>query len=360
MVEKVATRRECPIEYLQYAIRNPELFAQEFLSFPSGAVNPFFRELPKVTAAINKNRKNPLDESTYAFDPEWKAQHDFPCYMHIDLARNQDAVGLAMSHTKGTMSVEKIDLAEVGDKVVTQILDLPLIEVDFCGRLHARKHLGEKVFDFRSIISLVQEVHNRGFNLKGGLITFDRFQSLMLMDALVDMGFVCGLLSVDHTSRKVLVDFDKDDYIRYESIRGQPAAAMIDFREAITQERIIMPEIPMFDDTIDWFTKEAAESMWNPDKGKAFKMIAPGASDDLLQGVVGSCFNCAVNSEDQILPSIDGKNTYNPDEFYKGMPGMEEEGDISRDRGTITQHDLGFYGDEFDLYKVDSRMDGLI
>ena len=361
MVKDIATRRTIPIEYLPYAIKNPELFAQEFLSFPSGAINPFFRDIQKITDCVHKDRKNPIDEDTYAFHPEWKAQDDFPRYMHIDLARNQDAVGLAMSHTKGTITVEKVEMSASGDGVNITKLDLPLIEIDFAARLHARKDLGERVFDFRAIVGILEDIHNRGFNLKGGLITFDRFQSMMLMDMLQDRGFVCGMLSIDATTRKVVIDFDKDDYIRYESIRNQPAAAMIDFREAVTQSRVILPTIPMYDETTDWFTKEATESMWNPDKQKAFKMEAPGTSDDLLQGIVGSYFNCQVNSEDQILPMLDAKNTYNPDEWYKDIPGMEEEGDLSnRERETVAQHEYGFYTDDFDLYTTDNRMDGLV
>lgn len=359
---KLSTMRECPIEYLQYAQKNPELFAQEFLSFPSGSINPFFRDLVAVTNCVKSDLKNPMDESTYEFDPEWRCNDAFPRYMHIDLARTQDAIGISMSHTRGTVNIEKVTMSETGTKVNIEHIDMPLVEFDFTARLHARRDLGEKVFDFRQIIVILHEIERRGFNLKGGLITLDRFQSLLLMDILKDQGFVCALLSIDATTRKVVVDYSKDDYIRYEPIRNQPAAAWVDFREATTQKRIILPRIPMFDEVIDWITKEATESMWDGEKQKVFKMKVPGASDDLIQSVVGSYFNCQVNSEDQVLDSLDAEvYKVKTDDWYNSMPGMENEtNEIRRGREPVQQNELGFYNDEFDLYNDTPELDGLI
>lgn len=349
-----ANRVECPIEYIMYAIRNPELFAQEFLSFPSGAVNPFFREIDRVIASVSEDRPNPLNEEDYTFADWWTAPDDLPRYAHVDLARNHDAVGISMCHTKGTVNIERVSNQD-GTAMKIEKVDLPFIEFDFAGRLKARKHLGERGFDYKQIINIFTEIDRRGFNIKNGIITFDRFQSDMLMDAMRDLGFICALLSVDHTTRKAIVDFSKPHYYRHDSVHGQPAIVMMDFREMISQGRVQFPQIPAFDEQMDWLVKEAMEAMWNPDKQKVFKMEVSGASDDLLQSVAGAAFNCQVNVEDDILPQINAKPNYDTDDWYDDMDGFEDENTVRRGVN-VRQNDMGFYEDDFDLYGDSVRM----
>ena len=348
---------ECPLEYIIEAISNPELFAQEKLSIPSGSVNPFFREIRKITACIDFNELNPFIEEDYSFHGQWKAANDHPRYMHIDLARNQDAVAISMAHATHMVKVEQIKVDD-NNGVYIEEAELPLVKFDFAGRLKPRPHLGEKNFDYKQVIHIMQEIHNRGFNIRSGLITLDRFQSYFLMDTLRNLGFVCGLLSVDHTTRRVIIDYSKDDDIRYESVNRQPSMVMTDFREMVVQERIKFPAIPMFDGSIDWLTKEATEASWNPDKQKVEKMDITGSSDDLLQSVAGAAFNCQNNCTDQSLMVIEKDNKpYVSDEFYKDdtlLDKMDEDGLIEE------PDNFGFYGDEFPVYHDVSLRGGIL
>ena len=170
----------------------------------------------------------------------------------------------------------------------------------------------------------------------------------------MSLDFVCALLSVDHKTRKAIIDFSKDDFIRYESIRNQPAIVMTDFREMAQQNRLLMPSVSMFNDQIDWLTKEAMESMWNPEKGKVFKMEVPGASDDLIQSIAGAAFNCQINSEDLILPSLDKKDDFDTDDFFNEL------GRGTKDKHTPDQqNEMGFIEDNFDPYAESRRMGGI-
>jgi len=284
-----------PIEWLPFFIEDPVNSAMEYLSFPSGAVNPFFRDIGKVSDAIYKDIPNPLNWKTYTLDKDFEAGKDKrPRYMHIDLAINNDGAGIAMSHCSGYKAVHtRTDSGEFG-----QVM-LPIIKFDFAGILRPRKEYNEKEIDYDAIMVLLFDIADRGFNVMGGLLTFDRFQSHHMKTTLHKSGFNVASLSVDHTTSKLIVDYNKPDRVRKEPISRQPAAAMLSFRDAVYQDRVIIPVIEECPSRPgqSWLEKEAMESQSVHDGVqrllKAEKI--EGGSDDILQAIAGSCFNCVNN-----------------------------------------------------------------
>ena len=332
----VGGRVDCPIEFLDMAINTPELFAQELLSYSTGSSNPFFRRLEKVTNAIT-DKPNPMDTRTYMFEDWFVCNDELPRYIHTDLSISGDAVGMAMCHSKGFTSVYRSEFEEEIDLVS---VDVPVIDFDFAVRLNPRPEYGEKGMNYSAIQAIFRNLVDRGFNLLGGVSTFDRFQSHTLITSLVNMGIPSGILSIDHTTWKVIVDFEKDNYTKRESITKQPAMPWMDFREMIYQNRIKIPGVEEWKEGISYLEKEANESVWNPKNQKVEKMNGPGTSDDLIQSIVGASFNCQNNIIIQDLPELshDSKYEQKEENFYKavGQP-LPNSSTVDKDRESLGQ-----------------------
>ena len=329
---------DIPIEYFPAFYEQPERATIELLSIPSGSVNPFFRNSEKIQLAIQKgqHKKNPLDEYTYQFDADFVADDDEPRYMHIDLAINGDSVGIAMAHAT---SFETRSIRMAGEAEPKEV-QLPIIEFDFIGRLSPRLEYGEQSMSYAAIEEMIAELASkRGYNLFEGLITFDRFQSHQLSQTILGMGIPCGLLSIDHTTSKVLVDFSKEGFIRKVGTPREPAAAMVALRDAIYREAVIFPQISMYDDYRSWLEKEIDECQWDGEKGKAIKM--DGGSDDMLQAIAGSVFNCINNAKPNgKIPDLDKELQGAEDIFYDAVNMSNE----------IETNDDGYVEDVFDGY----------
>jgi hypothetical protein len=331
-----------PLEFLQIFLDDPARASLELLSIPQGSTNPFFRSGPKVSMAFDKGkgRENPFDELTYQFDPSFKAKSDVPRFMHIDLAINRDKVGMAMCHATGFVTRY---VRATGDPEPKQVR-VPIIEVDFMGRLAPRPEFGERDMSFPAIEAIVEELaFSREFNLEHGLVTFDRFQSHQIIESIHSLGIPCGLLSIDHTTSKVIVDYSKDNFIRKESVQRQPSAAMGSLRDAIYGETISFPLIEMADDYRNWLEKEIDECQWDADKQKAIKM--DGGSDDLLQAVAGAVYNCTNNAEHYEVPDdINNSSQSSEAKYYDRIGrGSDTSGDENYDG--FTEDRFSAYGD---------------
>lgn len=339
---------DIPLEFLPFFDEEPERAVLEYLSIPVGSTNPFFRNSQKVRDAISRGlgRVNPIDEKTYLFDSDFKSRDDNPRYMHIDLAINRDAVGISMCHASGFSKSRVTD-----DKGNEVIVNVPYVKFDFTARLKPRVEYGERDMDFEAVLEIIRNLNfDRGFNLEDGLVTFDRFQSHTLMKQLKDLGIPCALLSIDHTISKVIVDHSKDDFIRRESLSRQPSAAMGALRDVLYEERVDFPQIPAYDEIRTWLEKEADEIQWDGEKQKAVKM--EGGSDDLIQSIAGSVFNCVNNAQlvGDVGPVNDRDGEQKEEDFYKELGRGEF---IDRFGDHKETNDLGYVEDDFSAYGGD-------
>jgi len=314
---------DIPIEYLPQFIDAPERACIELLSIPSGSVNPFFRNAEKIQIALKKGEHlvNPLDEETYQFTSDFRSEDDTERYMHIDLAINGDSVGIAMCHA---IDFETRTVRLAGDTEPKEV-NLPIIQFDFLGRLSPRKEYGEHSMSYAAIEEMIDDLaYKREFNLFEGLITFDRFQSHQLSQTIHAMGIPCGLLSIDHTVSKVMVDLTRDGFIRKVGTPREPAAAMVSLRDAMYREGVTFPPTPMYDDYRSYLEKEIDECQWDGEKGKATKM--EGGSDDLLQACAGAAYNCVNNATPLVnIPKMDDMDQFSEENFYDNVQhGMLE------------------------------------
>lgn len=345
---------EIPIEFYRAFKDNPERAMLEYLSIPVGATNPYFRSPEHMQEAINKGGSIPLaiDEETYALRPDFRATNVVPRYMHIDLAIRRDAVGMSMCHAVG---FTKRQMRIPGDEEYREI-NIPKIKFDFVSRIKPRRQYDEREMSFNALMSIIEQlVYEREFNLQDGLITFDRFQSHQMISNIRAMGVPCGLLSVDQTSNKVIIDFSKPEMIRKETISREPSAAMGALRDALHESRVTFPQMTFFDESRTWIEKEMDEAQFDGQKGKVVKM--EGGTDDVLQSAAGALFNCMNNASEMVdLEELSEFDQQSEDEFY-GNLGLESITDSDNEDGFV--EDSFGIEDENDLSQTMSLEDFL-
>ncbi len=172
-----------------------------------------------IQECANKNFKNPFTEDIvflglkatagledYYIRPEKVTPTER--YIHVDLAKSRDALGMAMCHVSGTKTLERTGAQGVG-----QVTD-DTVQVDFIIRVKNMEGDEIPFYRVRQFIHfLAKQV---GYQIK--LITFDGWQSSDMIQLLTRAGFESEEFSVD-----------RDD------------AAYLRLRSAIYEQRIEYP-----------------------------------------------------------------------------------------------------------------------
>ena len=319
-----------PIEFYRYFAENPERATLEYLSIPAGATNPFFRNTEALNEAMRKGYSIApmIDEDTYLISSDAYCNDNAARYMHIDLAINRDGVGISMAHAVG---YEQKMTRLMGEEEYSEI-EVPIIAFDFVARLKPRVEYGEREMAFDAILALIEELEfKRNYNLSSGLITFDRFQSHHMISSVRSLGIPTGLLSVDATTSLLKVDFSRQEMVRKVAVPREPSAAMGSLRDALYESRLILPQMSKADLTRTWVEKEIDESQFDPDKQKVVKV--EGGSDDVIQSVAGSVFNCVNNATD--MGFMPDENEAELDHHFDGRIGLPLEDEYTNEDGYV-------------------------
>ncbi len=306
---------EIPIELEQKYRSDPDRAVRDFSCIPTESVSPFFRNKEKILEAFNVNLINPINEETMRFLNSFECPEENPPnrYMHIDLAKSGDAVGISMCHVSGMKTLDRTNIFT--KEILNEELDLPVVTFDFIGRLQGDKSNEIILSDVRE---LVYELRNRGFYIH--LITFDQWQSLDSKQTLKDAGFKIGELSIDRTYSKVIVDYSREpDFVKNVSTEKNYIAPMTDLRAAIYEGRVQFPDHDFLKKEFFWAEYDSKKIKVDHRRGKSI---------DVLQSVAGSFFNC-VNNEfysdysgiDENTKSLDGDSV--GDDFYRNLEGMD-------------------------------------
>jgi len=284
------------------ANQNIENFIRDIACYPRTGIRPFIRRRVKINESI-KTFKNPFNPGTMKFDSDFKCNNSFRRFMHIDLAKNRDAVGISMSHVP--YFVDREDLGVFDGR--TRRVKAPVVKIDFWGRIAVRK--GEEIV-LGDIRELVYELSRRGFYF--GLITFDRFQSLDSIQILKSYGYVCANLSVDRTAYILKVTQNKDGYVRISTEGGHNYAQSC-LRDLLYDDRLLVPATHFHYDR-DWFVEECKQAQ-ETKTGKVDH--PPKGTIDVMQSVAGSVTNCIVNERMVIFTESEAEMEENEDEYYK-------------------------------------------
>lgn len=160
-----------------------ETFAEDFAKQPMIAARDLGAEPPKAQQAAmpdpdlverlaNKNRQHPLTEDG-AYKEWFVADPTKDYYLHIDMARSHDAVGIGLCHFEILSAKVVVDL------------------------IHNIDPTKEWELTFERVFIFVQSLRTRGFNIKK--VTFDSWQSYYMLERLINSGFQAEIYSVDKT-----------------------------------------------------------------------------------------------------------------------------------------------------------------
>jgi len=304
---------EIPIDLKQVYTIDGDRAIRDISGRPQESLSPFFRDKSRALACLKEDIHNPFNENTLTFDEDFVPSDDGAptYYMHIDLAKSHDAVGISMCHQEGMAVVSRENLFT--KEIATAEVELPLIIFDFIGRLKAG--IGAEII-LADVREIVYDLQRRGFEI--GLITFDQWQSVDSVQILRDGGFVVDNLSIDRTFHKIIVDYKKEDtFTKKESTGKNYIAPMQDLKCGMYEERVHIPYH-------EWLEKEIKWAEWDLKKNKVDH--PPGKSIDMLHSVAGSFFNCINNeyptldSDFGVLTDSRGRSAHD-DEYYKNLEG---------------------------------------
>jgi hypothetical protein len=216
--------------------------------------------------------------------------------MHFDLSENRDRCGFAMCSAPFHVSRDVL----LGEKV--EEMRTPYIFFDFLGIIEVSK---SEELDFQLIPEIVFELHRRGFVID--LVTFDRFQSTMIIQILQGEGIHCGKLSIDRTAFKIIVEKQlstkgetKGWRLKRVSTEKQYADAHEALKASVYEGRCDVPAWQT------WITQHplepqhpyVAEALGAEIQDAGTVDHGPFSSIDLLSGMAGAAYNCQNNSPD--------------------------------------------------------------
>jgi hypothetical protein len=190
-----------------------------FACMPPDAVDALFRSKEKIESCFNQVNIAVDEEGRFAtsFQPDKEKQY----YIHVDLAQKHDHCAVSLSHVEKWVKVNSFN-----DKDVVS----PIVVVD---AVRWWTPTAEKTVDFKEVKAYILSLRERGFNIK--LVTFDRWNSLDIMNELIAVGMKSETLSVakKHYDDMVLL-------VAEERIVG-PAISLL--TEELLQLRIIRDKV---------------------------------------------------------------------------------------------------------------------
>lgn len=275
-----------PIDFLDVADNDPDIFMRDKVGKPPSTIKPFFGRRDAVTSVVNLNLKNPFDDVGLKFLDSFQClDPSVRYYLHVDIALKRDGLGLSMAHCTGHI----LDNEIYWHKVV----------IDFLGRIKANPGEEINLPDISELI-FAELIERRHFNI--ALITTDQYQSTQMRQSIWNAYRIpTGILSVDRTTNKILIDYDKPYGIRKESTEGEYGIAARTIRSMMyfKKQLITMPFHPQWkaeclgieEDSKTGEVKKPVRAYAIEDEDD---LITP--SDDLFQSVAGSVFN-VVNNE---------------------------------------------------------------
>lgn len=201
--EKVPTNAtvvEVPIEYKEQFLNDPAGAMRDIVGKSAAAINPFFRQQSKIYAAVVAGEEAGLrsflhkDNVVLGVDgmPSIVTGHycqnpGKPRYVHIDLAKNSDRVGIAMLRFDGMVYSSRI--GEENELLPTVSVEMAVtIEPDH----------GAEV-DIAEVRMWVKQLKTRyGYPIRA--VSYDGWNSIESIQAWRKMGMKTGVVPIDRSS----------------------------------------------------------------------------------------------------------------------------------------------------------------
>ena len=191
-VNPTIKREQLESEY----IRNPIQARARFECEPPNMEDAYFRDADQVRKAF-MYREDPMNEEG-TFKSWFNNSDGHTRFIHVDLALKRDRAALCMSHCAGFKEI----------KTSMGIETLPIINVDLVYSWEAT--VGAEI-NFASIRQMIVDLH-RKFDV--ALVTFDRWQSIEMIQSLRSMGINSDFHSVKKTDYDTLMSCMYDTRLR--------------------------------------------------------------------------------------------------------------------------------------------------
>ena len=291
-VNPTIKREQLESEY----IRNPVEARARFECEPPNMEDAYFRDPDLVRKAFMYS-ENPIDEDGN-FKPWFNKTDEQVRFIHIDLALKRDRAALSMVHCTGLKEV----------KTLMGVEKLPIINVDLVYSWEAS--INQEI-NFSSIRQMIVDLC-RKFDV--AKVTFDRWQSIEMIQSLRGQGINADFHSVKKT------DYDTLMTAIYDTrLRGY-------WNELLVEEELL--KLRLFgNNKID-----------HPNSG----------SKDLADAVTGATFVCIENMV------IDGDveiEILSPDRYFEINEDLEEFGTVQ-----VYNRELGQFVPGFNEAKVDASI----
>lgn len=282
-VNPTIKREQLESEY----IRNPVEAAARFECNPPNMEDAYFRDPDLVRKAFSYG-EDPVNEDG-TFKNWFNGTDQHIRFIHVDLALKRDRAALALVHSPGLRDVKTLNGVE----------KLPVVNVDLVYSWEAGNN---EEINFSSIRQMIIDLC-RKFDV--AKVTFDRWQSIEMIQSLRSMSINADFHSVKKT------DYDTLTSAIYDGrLRGY-------WNELLVEEELLKLRL---------FSNNKID---HPSKG----------SKDLADAIAGSVFSCieniSVSSEIEI-------ELLKPDKWYEINEEMPEFGTVSVYNGGTGKFEPGF------------------
>jgi len=191
-VNPTITREQLESEY----IRNPVEAAARFECDPPNMEDAYFRDADLVRKAFMLE-DDPMDEEGKFFN--WFNGTDNQIrFIHVDLALKRDRAALSLVHCLGFREVKTLNGVE----------NLPIVKIDL---IHAWEANINEEINFASIRQLIVDLCRK---FEVAKVTFDRWQSIEMIQSLRSLGINADFHSVKKTDYDTLMTAIYDGRLR--------------------------------------------------------------------------------------------------------------------------------------------------
>ncbi len=168
-------------DYTRDFFKNKTDALMRFACMPPASVDGLFKDEERVKDAFSMPLKVLEDGTIKNLAPDPEKTY----FIHVDLAQKVDRCAVAMAHVESWTRSRFKDFDETIDPVV--VVDL----------IRYWTPSSDKTVDFSEVRSFITDLAFRGFNIK--LVTFDRWNSVDMMEYLEQKGMATDRLSVAKT-----------------------------------------------------------------------------------------------------------------------------------------------------------------
>ena len=290
-VNPTIKREQLESEY----IRNPVEAAARFECNPPNMEDAYFRD-PDLVRKAFMLEDNPMDEEGQFLN--WFNGTDNQIrFIHVDLALKRDRAALSLVHCLGFREVKTLNGVE----------SLPIIKVDL---VHAWEASINEEINFASIRQMIVDLCRK---FEVAKVTFDRWQSIEMIQSLRSLGINADFHSVKKTDYDTLMTAIYDG-----RLRGY-------WDELLVEEELLKLRL---------FSNNRID---HPSSG----------SKDLADAVAGAVFVCIENMAVNTEVSIE---ILSPDKYYEMDEEMPEYGTVQ-----VYNRDLGQFVPGYGKKKEDTE-----